>query len=45
GVETPAQLQILGRMRCDSWQGYLACMPVPADEIVQKLTAQYPLPQ
>jgi diguanylate cyclase (GGDEF)-like protein len=33
GVETPAQLEILRRMGCDQYQGYLRSPAVPAEEI------------
>jgi len=33
GVETQEQLDILRKLRCDEYQGYLFSRPVPAEEI------------
>ena len=37
GVETPTQLDVLKRLRCDYSQGYLFSKPVRADEFAQLL--------
>jgi len=36
GVETQEQLEILGRLGCEEYQGYLFSRPVPAEEIENK---------
>ena len=41
GVETPAQLELLRRLRCDQSQGYLHSVPVEAGEL-QKLLVPPP---
>lgn len=40
GVETEAQLQLLARIGCDQYQGYLRSRPVPADAFLQLLEEQ-----
>lgn len=37
GVETPAQLEVLGRHGCEMAQGFYFCRPVPADQCRQLL--------
>lgn len=43
GVERQSQLDFLRDQGCASFQGYLACKPVPAAEFEQWLAAQSPL--
>jgi EAL domain-containing protein (putative c-di-GMP-specific phosphodiesterase class I) len=40
GVETREQLAFLRTRGCDSYQGFLYCRPLPADEIEALLTRQ-----
>jgi diguanylate cyclase (GGDEF)-like protein/PAS domain S-box-containing protein len=44
GVETPAQLELLRRLRCDQSQGFLHSRPVPALEMEQLLARQVARP-
>ena len=37
GVETPAQLHALRRLRCDKAQGYLLGRPEPAEQLIERL--------
>jgi EAL domain-containing protein (putative c-di-GMP-specific phosphodiesterase class I) len=37
GVETPQQLEVLGRYGCEFAQGYYFCAPIPADDCEQLL--------
>jgi diguanylate cyclase (GGDEF)-like protein len=37
GVETQQELDFLRRCRCDAFQGYLFCKPVPSDDFGQRL--------
>lgn len=39
GVETPAQLEVLGRHGCELAQGFYFCRPIPADECRELLDA------
>lgn len=39
GVETPEQLEFLRRQGCDFVQGYLASLPLPAEEFAELLLA------
>jgi len=40
GIETPAQLEFLKSLGCDSGQGYLFSKPLPADELAGFVTAR-----
>jgi EAL domain-containing protein (putative c-di-GMP-specific phosphodiesterase class I) len=42
GVETPEQLRFLAGQRCDSWQGFLAARPAPADVCTRLLMSSSP---
>lgn len=37
GVETPEQLALLGKMKCEEYQGYLFSKPVPAEQFARLL--------
>ncbi len=37
GIETAAQLQAVGAMRCDLWQGFLHSSPMPIERLEQLL--------
>lgn len=40
GVETQEQLDLLNRLKCDEWQGYLCSRPLPADEFSKLLAVK-----
>jgi len=40
GVETPGQLEVLRRLKCDQSQGFLHSKPVPAEEFERLLASQ-----
>ncbi len=42
GVETPEQLNFLGKLHCDEYQGYLFSKPVPASDIAVILERNLP---
>ena len=42
GVETDRQLQFLREQRCDAWQGFLACRPVPLERLKEYLAGSTP---
>jgi EAL domain-containing protein (putative c-di-GMP-specific phosphodiesterase class I) len=44
GVETPAQRDVLRKLRCDYLQGYLIGYPAALEAAAQRLTADRPVP-
>jgi EAL domain-containing protein (putative c-di-GMP-specific phosphodiesterase class I) len=40
GVETAAQLALLGQLDCDAIQGYYLSRPLPADELLRFLRSK-----
>ena len=44
GVETPEQLELLRKLKCNHSQGFLHARPVPADQLEQMLARQLKRP-
>lgn len=42
GVETPHQLELLRKLNCDQYQGFLASKPLSATEVARKLMPRMP---